>query len=116
MFLSYVPVLWCDNVSAIALFANLVFHSCTMHLEVDYHYVCEKVLHKDLSVGFVSGKDNLADIFTKPLSAPLFVLLRCKLLVDSSPFRLRRGIEDRSGLKRLEFKDAQNDSTRQAKW
>ena len=44
IFLPYVPVLWCDNVSAIALSANPIFHSRTKHLEVDYHYVREKVL------------------------------------------------------------------------
>lgn len=39
LFLYHVPVLWCDNVSAIALFANPVFHSRSKHIEVDYHYV-----------------------------------------------------------------------------
>ena len=96
IFLPYVPVLWCDNVSAIALSANPVFHSRTKHLEVDYHYVREKVLHRDLKVGFVSGKDNMVDIFTKPLAAPPFLFFRSKLLVDSSPCRLRGDVEDRA--------------------
>ena len=96
IFLPYVPVIWCDNVSAIALSANPVFHSRTKHLEVDYHYVREKVLHRDLKIGFVSGKDNMADIFTKPLAAPPFLFFRSKLLVDSSPCRLRGDVEDRA--------------------
>uniref|UniRef100_A0A7N2MG60 Uncharacterized protein n=1 Tax=Quercus lobata TaxID=97700 RepID=A0A7N2MG60_QUELO len=54
VFLSHVPVLWCDNVPAIALSANPVFQSRTKHLEVDYHFVREKVLRRDLCVGFVS--------------------------------------------------------------
>ena len=87
-------VIWCDNVSSIALSAYPVFHSCTKHIEVDFHYVREKVLCKDLSVGFISGKDNLADVFTKPLPTPLFLLQRHKLLVDSSPCRLRGDVED----------------------
>ena len=91
IFLPYVPVLWCDNVSAIALSANLVFHSRTKNLEVDYHYVREKVLRQDLKVGFVSRKDNMADIFTKPLPTPPILSFRSKLLVDSSPCRLRGG-------------------------
>ena len=111
VFLSHVPVLWCDNISTIALSSNPVFHSSTKHLEVDYHYVCEKVSHKDLCAGFVSSKDNLADIFTKPLSAPLFLLLRCKLLVDSSPFPLRADVENRSNLKNLKFRDDQIETT-----
>lgn len=80
--------------SVIALSANPVFHSRTKHLVVDYQYVREKVLRKDLKIGFVSGKDNLADIFTKPLSALPFVFFRSKLLVDSSPCRLRGDVEE----------------------
>ena len=96
IFLPYVPVIWCDNVSAIALSANPVFLSRTKHLKVDYHYVREKVLRRDLKIGFVSGKDNMADIFTKPLAAPPFLFFRSKLLVDSSPCRLRGDVEDRA--------------------
>ena len=94
LFLPYVPVIWCDNVSAIALSANPIFHSRTKHLEVDYHYISEKVLRKDLKVGFVFGKDNLVDIFTKPLPAPPFIFFHSKLLVDSSPYCLRGDVED----------------------
>ena len=89
IFLSHVPVLWCDNASAIALSANPVFHSRTKHIEVDYHYVREKVLRHDLCVRFVSSKDNLADMFTKPLPFPSFLLQRRKLLLDASPSCLR---------------------------
>ena len=94
IFLSRVLVIWCYIVSVIALSANPVFHSRTKHIEVDFHYVREKVLRRDLSVGFVLGKDNLADVFTKPLPAPLFLLQRHKLLVDSSPCHLRGDVED----------------------
>lgn len=73
IFLSHVPVIWGDNVSTIALSVNPVFHSHTEHIKFDYHYVREKVLHIDLCIRFIFGKDNLADIFTKPLSAPSFL-------------------------------------------
>ena len=97
LFLSHVPVIWCDNASTIALFANPVFHSRTKHIEVGYHYVREKVLRRDLCVRFVSGKDNLADIFTKPLPSPSFLLQRNKLLLDASPKSLTGDINDRGG-------------------
>ena len=97
IFLSHVPVLWCDNAFAIALSANPVFHLCTKHIEVDYHYVREKVLRRDLCVRFVSGKDNLADIFTKPLPSPSFLLQRRKLLLDASPKSLTGDVNDRGG-------------------
>ena len=97
IFLSHVPVLWCDNASAIALSANPVFHSRTKHIDVDYHYVREKVLRCDLCVRFVSGKDNLADIFTKPLPSPSFLLQRRKLLLDASPKSLTGDVNDCGG-------------------
>lgn len=32
-------VIWCDNQSAIALAANLVYHARTKHIEVDFHFI-----------------------------------------------------------------------------
>ena len=93
IFLTYVPVIWCDNVSTIALSVNPVFHSHAKHLEVDYHFTHEKVLHKQLQIGFVLVRDNFANIFTKSLPAPLFHVHRSKLLVDSSPISLRGDVE-----------------------
>ncbi|CAN6719239.1 unnamed protein product [Malus baccata var. baccata] len=42
--LSKVPVLWCDNISAISLASNPVFHARTKHMKIDYHYIRELVL------------------------------------------------------------------------
>ena len=69
-------------------------------LEVDYHYVREKVLHRDLKIRFVSGTDNMVDIFTKPLPAPPFLSFHSKLLVDSSPYRLWGDVEDEAQAQR----------------
>jgi hypothetical protein len=65
IFLSQTPILWCDNVSALAIASNPVFHARTKHIEVDFHFIRERVLHKDLVVKFVSTTDQLADSFTK---------------------------------------------------
>ncbi|XP_019173479.1 PREDICTED: uncharacterized protein LOC109169035 [Ipomoea nil] len=62
--------LWCDNLGATYLCANPVFHARTKHVEIDYHFVRDKVASGDFVVNYVSTTDQLADIFTKPLPAP----------------------------------------------
>ncbi|XP_019175853.1 PREDICTED: uncharacterized protein LOC109171181 [Ipomoea nil] len=71
--------LWCDNLGATYLAANPVFHARTKHVEIDYHFVRDKVASGEFIVSFVSTKDQLADIFTKPLPAPRYQALRDKL-------------------------------------
>jgi hypothetical protein len=39
-----------------------------VHIDVDYHFVRERVSRKLLEIEFVSTNDQIADGFTKPLS------------------------------------------------
>lgn len=77
------PVLWCDNLGATYLSANPVFRARTKHVEVDFHFVRERVAQGKLSVQFISTHDQIADVFTKPLSSERFMLLRDKLQLVS---------------------------------
>ena len=67
LFLPHPPLLWCDNVTALAIAINPVFHARTKHIEVDYHFVSEKVLRRDVMLKFISTHDQLVDLFTKSL-------------------------------------------------
>ena len=86
--LSEIPLIWCDNVSAISLAFNPVFHARTKHDEFDYHFVREKVACKQLDVRFVSSIDQIADIFTKGLSSKRLQNLQAKLCIRECPLSL----------------------------
>ncbi|KAM1479039.1 hypothetical protein ACFX2I_026387 [Malus domestica] len=83
------PTIWCDNISSISLASNPVFHSRTKHLEVDYHYVREKVVRGELLVNFICSQDQVADLCTKGLSSARFKMLVSKLPVVSRSVSLR---------------------------
>ncbi|KAM1757600.1 hypothetical protein ACFX11_006838 [Malus domestica] len=85
------PVLYCDNMSAIALTSNPVLHQRTKHIEVDIHFVRERVAKKQLLVQFVSSNEQYADILTKGLSTPLFHTHCRNLSLDSTSPELEGG-------------------------
>ncbi|KAL6334773.1 hypothetical protein AAG906_021537 [Vitis piasezkii] len=74
-----------DNVGAIYLCLNPVFHARTKHIELDYHFIREQVQQCNIQVRFISSDDQITDILTKPLGQRLFVKHRDKLWLCSSP-------------------------------
>jgi histone deacetylase 1/2 len=60
--------IWCDNMGAKYLSSNPVFHARTKHIEVDFHFVRERVLSNQLQIDFVPTGDQVADGFTKALA------------------------------------------------
>ncbi len=70
------PVLMVDNMSAIKLVKNPVFHKRSKHIEVRHYFVREKVDEGQLVVEHVPGDSQVADILTKPLGKNRFQQLR----------------------------------------
>jgi len=73
------PILWCDNLVAKSIAENLVFYSRTKHIEVDVHFVREKVECRDVEIRYVPSQHQVADIFTKGLPKDQFLFVCNKL-------------------------------------
>ena len=74
-------VVFCDNVSATYLAANPVQHKRTKHIELDVHFVREKVQLGQLRVLHVPTTQQFADIMTKGLPTAAFQEFRSSLCI-----------------------------------
>ena len=71
--------------SASALALNPFFHAQTKHIEVDIHFVYDKVLEKKLEVRYVPSQGQVADCLTEPLSHSQFSTFQDQLGVVLGP-------------------------------
>ena len=68
--------LFCDSQSTLYLVRNPAFHSKTKHIQVQYHFVHEKVEEGIVDMQKIHTKDNLTDFLTKAVNTNKFVWCR----------------------------------------
>ncbi|KAI3508248.1 hypothetical protein L1887_23254 [Cichorium endivia] len=78
-------IIYCDNISTVYLAKNPVQHQRTKHVEIDIHFVREKVRLGSLRVLHVPADYQYADIFTKGLPRQLFTRFRSSLSIRPPP-------------------------------
>ena len=72
---------FCDNTSSINISKNHVMHPKTKHIPIKYHFVREQVAEKNIKLEYVGTKEQIVDIFTKPLPCEAFEYLHQKLWI-----------------------------------
>ena len=78
-------LIYCDNQACISIAQNKVLNERSKHIDIRFHFVREAIEAKEIELMYMPTVDNIADIFTKPLSRDRFNLLRDKLNVVKIP-------------------------------
>ena len=75
--------MFCDNKAAISIAENPVQHDRTKHVEVDRHFIKEKIEEGSIEFPYVRSEDQLADILTKAVGVKNFTKVLDKLSIGN---------------------------------
>ena len=65
-------IIHCDNIIIVNMSKNQVLHSKNRQISIKYYMLREKVAEKEIRLEYVSIKEKIVDIFTKPLPKETF--------------------------------------------
>jgi hypothetical protein len=81
--LTKITLVYYDNVNAVYLSTNPIQHQRTKHVEIDLHFVYERVAIGDVRVLHVPTTSQFVDIFTKGMPTSVFLKFRSSLKIRS---------------------------------
>ncbi|KAK4253186.1 hypothetical protein QN277_010781 [Acacia crassicarpa] len=64
--------LWCDNKTSIEMVKNPIYHDQTKHVDIDRHFIKEKIEVGIMTLSHIRSEEQIADILTKPLGRTKF--------------------------------------------
>ena len=73
---------YCDNKAAISIAHNPVLHDRTKHVEVDKHFIKEKIDGGEICMSYIPTKSQVADVLTKSQPKRQFDDMVCKLAMN----------------------------------
>ena len=74
--------LYCDNKATISVAHNPILHDCTKHVEVDKHFIKEKIDNGLVCMTYIPTEEQVVDVFTKGLHKRQFDFLVGKLALE----------------------------------
>lgn len=88
-------MLYCDNKAVMGIAHNPIHHGRTKHIEIDRHFIKEKLNEGIICMLFVKSSDQLADIFTKEVASKVFDFIVNKLRMINIYLNLRGSVKEK---------------------